>query len=294
MTALQSEQNEVLVLSFWGLGIALAQKQYYDNDLSRAQYALLPSFFDGLLEAANPDSMIIDGNEGSYWYDETRKFVQGYNYVYEAADKLLANSELWNTNGQYGAAIYVDNIYDLWNQQSEDWGQDYADKWLKHNIYHALLTSDKYVWVYSEGGSWNTMLDWWSGIHVPSNARVNITEARELLDKEQPLGYDMVKLTDFWESDAKAAFFNSPAITISSRSNFDSSGKSLDIIVDSVPRSGIDRVEFYLNSKKVAENKTYPYKVTITPIPQSKSLTVFARLFLENDNHITSNVLYIK
>jgi hypothetical protein len=57
-------------------------------------------------------------------------------------------------------------------------------KWLEHNTYYALSTSDKYVWCYSEE------MNWWQN-KVPIGAEEAIRSARQKINMQKPLGFNI-------------------------------------------------------------------------------------------------------
>lgn len=110
---------------------------------------------------------IVDGNEGSFYLDESQKYLTGsdqgdYPFVQSAARDLCA-PELqakWNRQGQVAMAPYVDLCYNLYSPIK--WRTpEYESKWLWHNIYQSLLASDQYVWIYA------AKIDFWTGAGAP-------------------------------------------------------------------------------------------------------------------------------
>jgi hypothetical protein len=57
-------------------------------------------------------------------------------------------------------------------------------RWFEHNVYYALVTSDEYVWCYSE------RMHWWQD-KVPDGTEAAIRSARTKIAEGQPLGFDI-------------------------------------------------------------------------------------------------------
>lgn len=156
--------------------------------LSEESYALYPAFVNGMLDAAGANTIIIDGNEHSYYYTDVCEYLAAYHFVCQEASYLIDPS-LWSkyrTNVQSGQALYLDYYFNLRDMKdpSAFLTPEERPKWFEHNVYNALNTADEYVWCYSEH------MDWWKG-NVPPGAIEAIQSARQKLQNRQPLGFDL-------------------------------------------------------------------------------------------------------
>lgn len=292
MQALQKEKPDITVLGTFLYSAARAQALSIDK-LPKADYALLPAFVDGMLEALGPKGTIIDGNEGSYYLDESRKYVedsdQGDYQFARSAAKALCSPELlskWNAQGQVAMAPYVDLCYNLFSPAK--WRTpEYESRWMRHNIYNSLLTSDQYVWVYVE------KIDFWTGQGTPAGIDLtrDLQEAIALYRAGKPLGYDMCKAGKNYQykNDKKAEFVPSPSLSLSRTA----SGRNDRILLSATVKPGDDvrRVEFYVNSLKVGQAHASPYAVVVT-LPVGNAVA-FARVFTKSCRHVTSAPLII-
>lgn len=156
--------------------------------LSSESYALYPAFINGMLDAAGTNTILIDGNEHSYYYTDVSEYLASFQFVCQGA-RYLVDPGLWakyRSSVQSGQALYLDYYFNL--REMKDPGTfltpEDRPKWFEHNVYHALNTADEYVWCYSEH------MDWWKG-PIPPGAVDAIQSAREKVRNRDPLGFDL-------------------------------------------------------------------------------------------------------
>jgi hypothetical protein len=192
--------------------------------LSDRWLALFYPFFLGMLDAAGPGVIFIDGNEFSYYYDSPEDFYRNYHQIRQSA-LTMAPEKLrpkYINQVQAGMAIYFDIL------MSDSWGNSRSIfvpgnfmtpeerlRFLEHNLYYALTTADEYVWFYSE------KMNWWenatpgpgsgskgasggAGV-IPPGLVDAIVSARTKNELGKPLGYDISELiARSWEKARKA------------------------------------------------------------------------------------------
>ncbi|MCX5711285.1 MAG: hypothetical protein NT060_04990 [Candidatus Omnitrophica bacterium] len=191
--ALQQELPELRLLTFFQLSQLKSIARESDpakrrKRLSEDDYALLPAFLNGMLDAVGPGVRIIDGNESAYYYTDFESFDEAYQFMHEGALVFITpeNRDKYRSCVQAGMAIYTDNALNL--RQPEGNYVSYflspQDRllWFKHNVYYAIKTADEYVWCYSE------RMDWWRE-DIPSGAEESIRFARQKINRRQPLGF---------------------------------------------------------------------------------------------------------
>lgn len=216
ISALQGELPGLRLLCFYLLGLVRAQTEAEGGDISRTQYALLRAFADGWLDAVAKGTRIIDGNEGAYYHDETLKFFRGHEYIRGAAELVSAeNRAKYRGKVQVGNALYLDYVFGAWPEFDRGWPESYKKLWWEHNVYHALATTDKYAWCYSEagyGGDWPPdSMSWWTRPprYVPPGTLAAMTSARNKLASGQVLGFDMIKKVGYWDETQRATIARS-------------------------------------------------------------------------------------
>ena len=193
MNAIQSEMPEVKIMTLFGMTIIKAQAEELKS-LERADWALLGSFIDGLLDVINPKSELIDGNEGSYYYTTDQSFTDFRAYKQSAREYVsLENRSKYDSQVKIAHAVYADGLLNLWNSpqffgyylQNDSERQQF----LEHNTYQALKNSDEYVWVYNEN------MDWWGskgkGVQLPTGLEKLLRRVNQKVNENQPLAFDI-------------------------------------------------------------------------------------------------------
>jgi hypothetical protein len=206
MAALQEHKNEVKVLSFFFMALfpdvvdepdpaARAQR------LQKNSYALLPAFCIGMLEAASPGTILIDGNESAYYHENPLEFYKDYHLMRQRAQSLIPEPlrKKYNTNVQAGMALYIDQTLARRTDRkitSNFLSPDQQLKFFEHNVYYAVTATDEYVWCYSE------RMNWWlppekAGPNgaLPPGVEEALISARRKYEAGKPLGYDISEMT---------------------------------------------------------------------------------------------------
>ncbi len=205
MKALQSEfPNLRLLTFFWGslFGdiVDIPDPQERMERLSKHGYGLLPAFLNGMLDALNEQVIIVDGNEPAYYYREPEQYFRAYHLMKQRALSLIApeNRRKYALQVQAGFALYMDLYFGLvpfeiaWGRIGHFLSPEERARWFEHNAYYALLTTDEYVWCYSE------RMDWWgtqekAAWHkfVPPFAAEALQSARSKVEQGRALGFSI-------------------------------------------------------------------------------------------------------
>ena len=211
MTALQTDMPNLKVLDFFQL--ALFQPAVDNPDPKVREeiqttkpwhnfLALMPAFFLGMLDAANPGAVIIDGNEQSYYYESPEDFYREYHLMKQRV-KTLVPRALWkkyDSQVQAGMALYVDQPLGTRGdiKTTGNWLSP-ADrlKFFENNVYYAMTTTDEYVWCYSE------RMNWWQNYTpsagepapnanaLPEGVDAALISARQKYERGESLGFDI-------------------------------------------------------------------------------------------------------
>ena len=220
--AIQSVMPNIRILNF-------IQFQYLGPDphprrspksvaLGRSMQSLYPAFLNGMLEAAGPEVVFIEGNEAAYSYTSKKQFDRAYTDTMQRDLYLVApeNRRKYKDQVRVGSAIFMDNLFGL--GQGMAWlgthlsAQDRA-KLFEHNLYHAMDSVDEYVWLYSE------RMDWWPVKEdisdqntqknaIPEGALEAIRSAKQKILRREKLGFSMedvcedikVHIRSLWET----------------------------------------------------------------------------------------------
>lgn len=285
MKALQAHVlNSLTVLDFIWFG------DHWNNyDATSGRQLLWLSFKDGMLDAARAKDVLVDGNEMAYYYQESTMFTDIYNEFrqhkfpkYGAADL----QEKYKKQVQIGHGIYPSLYYGVYK-----WPHTYSanehDMWWENQLYNALLTADKYVWIWTEPDE-----NWWEDgppLFTPAFTEI-AKKVRANLKKQQGLPYDLVKYGTNWQGNLvtpaqKWHVANAPAITITTPSNTVETNGNFTIKTNVSGQTS--RVEFFINSMRVGIDSTAPFTAGITLLAPG-TYTLFARAFDRQNAHTTS------
>ncbi|MCY7358115.1 MAG: hypothetical protein LH609_11770, partial [Rudanella sp.] len=194
MKALQAHvSNPLAVLDFIWFG------DHWNNyDATSGRQLLWLSFKDGMLDAARANDVLVDGNEMAYYYQESTMFTDIYNEFrlhkfpkYGAPDL----QEKYRKQVQIGHGIYPSLYFGIYK-----WPHTYSANehtmWWQNQLYNALLTTDEYVWIWTEPDE-----NWWKeGPPLFTSAFTDTAErVRAKLKKQQGLPYDLVKHGTNWQ-----------------------------------------------------------------------------------------------
>jgi len=207
MRAIQSRWPDVILFSLRELSdfqssspfsaglFPLPEKKVAKSILRDSYWSLHIPFIVGMFEAIERPARVIDGNEEAYYYtsaeeyDRIRTILQVDALVVipqNLRSKYRSHFEL----GQAVASNYVSGDYrDLFKNGASAFTADLKDdqrlKWMEHNVYHALRTSDEYAWFYSEDKNYFT------GKDVPAGFPKAIMSARQKIQANQSLGFEV-------------------------------------------------------------------------------------------------------
>lgn len=149
--ALQTYKPNLDLLSLWIGGLVLEESKFNIKQDSSLQ-ALLPAFFEGIVEGKKTTVTIIDGNQLAYWYTKPSQFLDAVKSLRANTATLLQSETTKNAFKRIsiGQPIFYDGI--MAKIKTYDKGVAYADrwKWLEENVKYAMTTTDEIVWFYSQ------------------------------------------------------------------------------------------------------------------------------------------------
>jgi hypothetical protein len=204
--ALQEQMPEIRVLSLFQLGlfghvVDEPDARIRQEKLVKKWMPLLPAFCIGMLEGAASGTILIDGNESAYYYENHCKFYEAYHLIRQRAQTLVPEElrKKYNSQVQAGMALYIDQT--LGKRTTETISQFMTSaqqlKFFEHNVYYALTTSDEYVWCYSE------RMNWWLPQEkvqkdriLPPGVEQALISARQKYEHGKPLGYDIKNIVE--------------------------------------------------------------------------------------------------
>ena len=157
MASLQSKRPGVKVMIMHGLSNVYGEMVYDRKGRSQVEYALLPAFVNGMLDAAGPAVQIIDGNENGYYYREAKNFTDAAAWTRNESIKLVdPRHRARYRRSAMGMAVSPDCAFGLWPAptfeicQRGNLSPAGRRKLLQDNTYRALRTVDEVAWFYNE------------------------------------------------------------------------------------------------------------------------------------------------
>ena len=306
MQALQHHAPEVrvIVLHAWHT-LANDYLNRKNLEASAGSYSLVAAFLGGMLSATNPNSVVIDGQETAYYYENSRDYIRSYDQIHNQTAWLMDDSTRaqFDKNAQAGVAVSMDYPLGNWPQLGK-WPiyakhkipRAFRLQWLKHNLYHALLSTDEYVWLYGEGVEWwrpdgrdhpNENTGQTERVFVPEGVADVVREVRSLIAQRQPLGYGM-----HYIDPRQPAMKNAVTVTlvIAPQPITLRTGQPITLNV-STHGSPVADVELFADSIAVGKRVAAPFSFELI-LPKGKHL-LFARAS-HVGGHNTSNIVYVE
>lgn len=166
--AIVAEYPNVVLLCLWLNSInffaAEGGSASLDGTLSGTGYGLLPAFIDGLLDAAAPETTLVDGCENGYYLNGAEEYQQtalGMILATGPAARLVSpeNRVKYRTQVQAGFGFYLDmysNPPTSTYYRGPEPGETRFER-LATNLRAAWNAADEYVWVYGEQKRWRPL-----------------------------------------------------------------------------------------------------------------------------------------
>lgn len=163
--AIVAEYPNVVLLCLWLNSVnfyaADSATASLDAALSGASYGLLPAFIDGLLDAAAPETTLVDGCENGYYMNGDAEYRRAALDVLSTTGpgaRLVSpeNRVKYRTQVQAGFGFYLDmysNPPESRYYRGPEPGETRFER-LAANLRAAWEAADEYVWVYGEQKRW--------------------------------------------------------------------------------------------------------------------------------------------
>lgn len=160
MTAINKEYPDITILCLFGpcggfheVGTKPPEERFF---------GMLNSFYQGMLDVASPQTIIVDGYEFAYSFRAREQFVQARKSVLTEARKQFDDPKEFDKHIRMGFGNWTDYNWQNIDWSAEDFSRNYfSPEALRFSLYHALDVSDRYVWVYSQ------KLKWWNERNAP-------------------------------------------------------------------------------------------------------------------------------
>jgi len=172
MQAVARQFPEAVLLTLWmnSINLRAGASERPDTILASSGYGLLPAFIDGMLDAAPPAMVLVDGCENGYCLDSAEEYLRATHEMRSwngAAIRLVspANRPRYRQQVQAGFGFYLDMFL---NEATNRYyrgplnGSRLAR--LERNLACARDAADEYVWIYGEQCRW-----WGKPLNVPKS-----------------------------------------------------------------------------------------------------------------------------
>jgi hypothetical protein len=167
MEAFQSEYPNITIFLTFGYCLPWIQMDDYKK-LEEVHYGLLAPLLDGMVDAANGESVIVDGCELAYAYKNTSRFAKAYKMMTEDVLKIVENPQKYKSVFSFGFGVWMDDDWRRsgWNTENFE-NNFYTPEAFEATVRTAIKTADEYVhfvhrrlrltvWIYTETPRWWT------------------------------------------------------------------------------------------------------------------------------------------
>lgn len=164
MQAFQEGFPGLKVLMTFAYGMPWQASDAGKRPLRECDYGLLAPFLDGMVEAAQGGSQLIDGWESAYSYFEEKKFKKARQMIHHDVLAMVADPDKYQKVFSASFGLWMDYQWreKRWNVEHPERNPHPPEKF-EGVVRTALQYADEYVWVYSETPRW------WSEGGGPTN-----------------------------------------------------------------------------------------------------------------------------
>lgn len=125
------------------------------GSLADCNYGLLVPFLDGLVDACEGQTCLIDGHEISYGYKSADQFVTAHRKMSQEVFPIVRDPAKYLGVFSFGFGIWMDDDWRKVGWNTEDFSRNYfSPDAFQTSVREALRHADEYVWIYSETPRW--------------------------------------------------------------------------------------------------------------------------------------------
>jgi hypothetical protein len=155
MQAFQAGFPGLKVLMTFGYGSPWQESDAGKRPLSECGCGLLSPFLDGMIEAVEGGSQLIDGWESAYSYREEKKFRKARQMIHRDVLAMVADPSKYSRVFSASFGLWMDfgwakKGWDVEHPERNPWPPDEFERIIRT----ALTYADEYVWIYSESPRW--------------------------------------------------------------------------------------------------------------------------------------------
>jgi hypothetical protein len=155
MKAFQEGYPGIAVMLAFGHSLAWWQSDSGKKPLADCDYGLLAPFADGLVDACDAETRLVDGYELSYGFREAKQFDEAAKEIRSELLPMVADAEKYKKTVRLGFGLWMDNKKKEAPWDTADFTKNYfTPETFEASVKKALATADEFVWIYSERPRW--------------------------------------------------------------------------------------------------------------------------------------------
>ena len=184
MEGFQKGYPGLTVFLTFGYSLPWTESHAGKGPLSACNYGLLAPFLDGMVEAAEGRTRIVDGYELSYGYKTAEQFAAARKAMKEDLLPIVRDPNKYDRMFSLGFGVWIDRDWRKHGWDVEDFSKNYfTPRAFETSVGAALRTADEYVWIYSETPRW------WSDegkpVKLPGEYETALRNARPVADQKE-------------------------------------------------------------------------------------------------------------
>ena len=123
--------------------------------LAECHYGLLAPFLDGLVEAAQGRTRLVDGHELSYGHKQSAQFTAAYQTMQTSLLPIVRDPKKYRRSVSLGFGVWMDQDWRKKGWDVDDVSKNYfTPETFETSVRAALATADEFVWIYTETPRW--------------------------------------------------------------------------------------------------------------------------------------------
>ncbi len=155
MRAFQAGYPGLTVFLTFGYSLPWVEASGKTNALPQCHYGLLAPFVDGLVDAAQGRTRIVDGYEVSYGFKKPEQFTAAYQTMKTGLLPIVENPGKYHRTFSFAFGLWLDQDWRKKGWFTDDVSKNYfTPEAFETSVRAALQTADDYVWIYSETPRW--------------------------------------------------------------------------------------------------------------------------------------------
>jgi hypothetical protein len=155
MGAIQSAYPDLVILTTLGYSWPFRETEGGRIPLRSCRYGLLPSFLDGMLDAARGKTVIVDGQEGLFVYRNPSYFPMFRDSLRREVLRMVADPGQYARHYSVGASIWLDSEHEGWRWMASNPEKNWlTPSGLDSVLSAAIASTDSFTVFYSQQPRW--------------------------------------------------------------------------------------------------------------------------------------------